>query len=403
MAGFIKMSTLVTNELKGPESNDFNIRQSPATAHLNVNGTLTGTGEYQITLPKGTTAQRPASASAGMIRFNITNDNIEVYNGTQWDTYGATATQNGTSQATAAPSAKWLYDNNIVTSGKSTRWIITTGGAKEVWCDFDTQDADGNSGWMLVAAFEEGYRWGGDGQNIITTTTSIGTSDAPSYLVSANFGDMEINMFRVTSNSDITDGTTLGSGASADWYYNWQTAIMWKEVWAPTASSQHYLSNAGNPSVQRTCLRKFDNSFNIKWNYNCPNHKYNNICDYGYTNNRTDTTDYSYGIVGQGNAPVAGWFDVWNALTTDGQQFEWFHVGRSATYTSRSGGDLDGTLAIPTNGSNIDLTGQDNDSNIGAKVGNDDNQNWGGATTDGSSNAGNNGAITSTSLWWWIK
>ena len=150
-------------------------------------------------------------------------------------------------------------------------------------------------------------------------------------------------------------------------------------------------------------IRKFDNSYNIRWGYNNPNHKYNNITDYGYTNSRTDTAEYSYGVVGSGNAPVNGWFNVWDALSTGGNQFEWFYVGRSANYSARSSGDTDGTLAIPTNGSGIDLTGQDNDSNIGAKVGNDDNTNWGGATTDGSSNAGNNGAITTTPLWWWIK
>ena len=40
-------------------------------------------------------------------------------------------------------------------------------------CDFDTLDQDGNSGWMLVASFAEGYRWGGDGQNILTTETIL--------------------------------------------------------------------------------------------------------------------------------------------------------------------------------------------------------------------------------------
>jgi len=35
-------------------------------------------------LPSGTTAQRPASPVAGMMRFNTTTNLVETYNGTTW-------------------------------------------------------------------------------------------------------------------------------------------------------------------------------------------------------------------------------------------------------------------------------------------------------------------------------
>lgn len=35
-------------------------------------------------LPVGTTAQRPASPAAGMMRFNTTTGRVESYNGTSW-------------------------------------------------------------------------------------------------------------------------------------------------------------------------------------------------------------------------------------------------------------------------------------------------------------------------------
>jgi hypothetical protein len=35
-------------------------------------------------LPVGTTAQRPASPSAGMIRYNTTRNLVEIYNGSSW-------------------------------------------------------------------------------------------------------------------------------------------------------------------------------------------------------------------------------------------------------------------------------------------------------------------------------
>lgn len=37
-----------------------------------------------IGLPSGTTAQRPVTPSAGMIRFNTTTSKLEVYDGATW-------------------------------------------------------------------------------------------------------------------------------------------------------------------------------------------------------------------------------------------------------------------------------------------------------------------------------
>ena len=44
---------------------------------------LSGNTTY-LNMPKGTTAQRPSSPVAGMIRENTTLNKIEVYNGTEW-------------------------------------------------------------------------------------------------------------------------------------------------------------------------------------------------------------------------------------------------------------------------------------------------------------------------------
>lgn len=45
--------------------------------------TLVSTGTGALTLPVGTTAQRPGSI-VGMIRFNTTTALTEIYNGTSW-------------------------------------------------------------------------------------------------------------------------------------------------------------------------------------------------------------------------------------------------------------------------------------------------------------------------------
>jgi hypothetical protein len=264
------MSFLQTGSIQGPESNDFKINMPP-TATLNVAGTLSMGSTGQITFPKGTTAQRPASPTAGMARINTSTSKFEYYNGTNWITFPKTL--DGSSAGSAAPSAAYLFENDIITSGKGLFWIDTAnGGPQQVYCDFDTLDEDGLSGWMLVGAFSEGYRWGGKGQNILTTSNTIDANSKSSYPVSSNFGDQFIKKFRVTSNADVT--SDLGTAAAADYYYAWNSAIEWKKVWSPAAGiTQHYLSNGSSPNVQRTSLRKFDFSYNLKWQYKNNAHK----------------------------------------------------------------------------------------------------------------------------------
>ena len=47
------------------------------------------TGSFGV--PAGTTAQRPASPTVGMIRYNTTESQYEVYSGTQWNQLTQTA------------------------------------------------------------------------------------------------------------------------------------------------------------------------------------------------------------------------------------------------------------------------------------------------------------------------
>lgn len=52
-------------------------------ASQNANCTTTGA----ITIPVGTTAQRPASPVNGMVRFNTTNSRLEGYANSTWVTF----------------------------------------------------------------------------------------------------------------------------------------------------------------------------------------------------------------------------------------------------------------------------------------------------------------------------
>ena len=50
------------------------------------NATFSGTGALK--LPSGTDAQRPGSASVGMIRWNTTSGSAEIYDGTEFTAVG---------------------------------------------------------------------------------------------------------------------------------------------------------------------------------------------------------------------------------------------------------------------------------------------------------------------------
>ena len=50
------------------------------------NTTINDTGF--LNLPSGTTAQRPVSPVAGMVRFNTTTGYAEIYNGSVWIKFG---------------------------------------------------------------------------------------------------------------------------------------------------------------------------------------------------------------------------------------------------------------------------------------------------------------------------
>lgn len=46
-------------------------------------------GTDYVQLPIGTTAQRPATPAAGMIRVNTTTRQFEVYTGTTWSNFAS--------------------------------------------------------------------------------------------------------------------------------------------------------------------------------------------------------------------------------------------------------------------------------------------------------------------------
>jgi hypothetical protein len=70
---------------------------SAVSSSANIIFSTTGTGAVQfagnaVGLPSGNTAQRPTTAAAGYLRFNIDTASIEIYDGSAWDNTTATIT-----------------------------------------------------------------------------------------------------------------------------------------------------------------------------------------------------------------------------------------------------------------------------------------------------------------------
>ena len=367
----------------------------------------------------------------GEMYFNSTDSKLKRYaRNNTWVELGAAITGyhhpytgDGSSSSSPAYSAKSLYDAGVVTSGKSLKWISTSGGVKQVWCDFDTQDEDGNSGWMLVAHFDEAEQWGGRSVSVNTTTGDIHNNHS-GYGVSANFYNDNMRRFRITVSADVNNGTNLGSSLSsnnnaADWYYDWSKTYQWKVIWSPedgwASGSRFYVaglrgsSDTGTNSATRirTGLRKMDHAYNLRDSYSVAQTG-TNLTDYGNNNSSSydSVEDYWYAVsTDAGEAPLAGFFDIWSALSTDGSKFEWHDCARSGNYATGSSVDGDGSLAIlqqnPASG--YVRAGQDVTDNIAVKVGQDDNavvacQN---GASGGADSANTN--LSGVDMWWWIK
>lgn len=99
-------------------------------------GVLTIIGTGAITLPKGSTAQEPVSAVAGMFRYNTDIDQLEYFDGTSWQQLTSTAgtvssfqtSLSGLTPSTATTGAITLAGTLGVASGGTGDTSFTTNG-----------------------------------------------------------------------------------------------------------------------------------------------------------------------------------------------------------------------------------------------------------------------------------
>lgn len=393
-----KAATAYTNAVSYANTTFAKLTGASFTGNVAI-GSLSPTVSFDVgqktdalRLPIGTTAQRPAG-NTGYVRYNSNNNVVEEYNGSRW----LTGNYPGSSPQNAANSAVEIWQAGG--RGKGFFWLNSpNGGVIQNFCDLDTLDENGQSGWILVAMFPMAQNWRDDGLSTrqvlnpfdLAMNQNDGTPQPDRKMWSANWGDYQMNKFRIQNAWSAID---TGSNAAMDWYFHYTNACAWKQVWNFQAGTGNYMNdtsgdNNGNinaaycsgwpaptntaGALPRCCLRGFNWAYNLKYSYQV-GQRWNNLSDAGNGGTAQNTT-----------------YNWWAGLTQPHYTLGWGVGG-------------DGSLAILPQGSTYTTAGQDCDSQ-NCKVGVDDTT---GATMWASSAAA---SVTQTgltdyyrSLYFWIK
>ena len=175
--------------------------------------TLKNSSFTNLTLPSGTTAQRPGSPSAGMLRYNTDINYLEFYNGSSW--FPVTGTSKGT-VGTGGDSIRWVGNDASRSSGGIIH-VFTTVGSSTF-----TPTFTGNIEVLVVAGGGSGgSHWGGGGGGggVIYnrafpvsagspySVTVGGGASRPSFPSAGNQG----------GNSVFSTLTAIGGGAGGSW------------------------------------------------------------------------------------------------------------------------------------------------------------------------------------------
>ena len=195
-----------------------------------------------IALPKGTTAQRPASPSSGMGRFNTEISKTEFYNGTVWVTVGGTG--DGSTSSSPASSAKAIKAAvGNPTSG--VYWLqvanVNGGNPFQCYCDFTM---NGGIGYAIITnQFFEGAETGPSHANFASSTVGTAGYDTE-YIISpsamlANYGVTKLAVFARV-------GGTSSGGINNATYTNWVAFS------GPTSTQYNTIFTQGFGSTQFT-------------------------------------------------------------------------------------------------------------------------------------------------------
>ena len=234
------MSELTVGKLSGIPQTVDQVTVPASTAFLaSGNIVYSSTGVHEV--PRGTTAERPASPKLGYFRFNTTTLNFEAFNGADWINVGQTSTS-GSLGSIENPAQNGI---DLMEAGLPTGyyWIQPLGYTSPRYCYVDNTNYDG--GWVLVIAVGSSStnHWDTFEQNNLynATVNGVSTNYVPhsgaGYSTSAgrrwddnfirdlasyrNRGEETFNL-RLAQNGAFPPGgayDTYDGGTTADWRY----------------------------------------------------------------------------------------------------------------------------------------------------------------------------------------
>tara|TARA_B100000131_G_scaffold9150_1_gene9650 strand:+ start:4749 stop:5732 length:984 start_codon:yes stop_codon:yes gene_type:complete len=225
------MSKLVVNQIEAGSDNNFTVEMDSSN-NIIVAGSFNMHDQSAFSVPYGTTAQRPSSPQAGMIRVNIETNYLECYNGSGWinilegfskpASFGQQTAALG-SITNPATSAKQLRDSGNTTNG--AYYInLPSIGVKQTYCALDPGFQGG--GWMLAWKCTRGSRFDYT-TNYWTSTNTYNESD-----MSRSDADAKYDCFNyyVAENfmaifPDLNNGGQAGGyGNGWSWYVTGQSS-----------------------------------------------------------------------------------------------------------------------------------------------------------------------------------
>ena len=200
------MSTLNVNELNAPADHNFEIKVDDGEL-LNVNGGLGLNPLSHFKLPVGTTAQRPSSPFAGMIRYNSELLQVEVWNGSDWlqIVKASSGGNNGATPASAAANVQELMDAGVAADGNY--YMNLDGTTRRYFVPINSHPY-----YILIG------NWGGGGSVFFSNASALtgqNLSDQGDTTPTGNFAyNSTWGYYRNVSGSDFRYATFSNRGVS---------------------------------------------------------------------------------------------------------------------------------------------------------------------------------------------
>lgn len=251
-------------------------------------------------LPSGTTAQRPASPTAGMIRYNTTLSTIEFYNGSSWANY--TTILGLTESAPAANAAEILTYYPNATDGDY--WYKPNGYGSAIKCYTNFSNAPSGKGYVMIARGRESTDWwnnagqntGNDGLAASKLTTNTPIAVSPATFVDALIGG-RWDMLKMLLNRRNNGDSFYFEGRTATSAFNWSSFNL--------NSSDRTTTVKKNSGLFRTGTLQFDIPETTLW---------------------TDTLSYGGGV---GNSCDRTFTWTWAGHSSGGIQYQGWSGGSS--------------------------------------------------------------------------